>query len=69
VLTALEDWMEKGSAPANQVTTDQRNHRSRPLCECGTSPEYPGSGDANQADSFTRAPATLPRPRGERPGR
>ncbi|MCR5867336.1 MAG: tannase/feruloyl esterase family alpha/beta hydrolase [Aquincola tertiaricarbonis] len=56
-LTALEQWVEKGTAPANQVTTDTVGvpGRSRPLCEYPKWPQYKGSGDANSAASFTCA--------------
>ena len=60
-LTALENWVEKGIPPVNQVATDSRSRRSRPLCEYGSFPKYNGSGEASEAASFTCAPATLPR--------
>ena len=54
-LTALENWVEKGIAPADQVMTDTAVHagRTRPLCEYPTWPKYIGSGDPNLASSFT----------------
>ena len=54
-LTALENWVEKGIAPANQIMTDTAVHagRTRPLCEYPTWPKYKGSGDPNLASSFT----------------
>ncbi|MBZ5624358.1 MAG: tannase/feruloyl esterase family alpha/beta hydrolase [Acidobacteriia bacterium] len=67
-LTALENWVEKGTAPANQVTTDPRSKKSRPLCEYGMFPKYNGTGDPNAAESFTCAPATIARPQGGRGG-
>jgi feruloyl esterase len=58
-LTALENWVEKGIAPANQVMFDGTNTssrgRSRPLCEYPGYPQYKGSGDPNLASSFTCA--------------
>jgi feruloyl esterase len=53
-LTALENWVEKGIAPANQIVTDTAVHagRTRPLCEYPTWPKYIG-GDPNLASSFT----------------
>jgi feruloyl esterase len=53
-VTALENWVEKGIAPANQVMTDTAVHagRTRPLCEYPTWPKYIG-GDPNLASSFT----------------
>jgi hypothetical protein len=54
-LTALENWVEKGIAPRNQIVTDTAVHagRTRPLCEYPTWPKYKGSGDPNLASSFT----------------
>jgi pimeloyl-ACP methyl ester carboxylesterase len=54
-LTALENWVEEGIAPANQIATDTAVHagRTRPLCEYPTWPKYNGSGDPNSASSFT----------------
>ena len=54
-LTALEKWVEKGLAPANQVMTDTAVHagRTRPLCEYPKWAKYNGSGDVNSASSFT----------------
>jgi len=56
-LTALENWVEKGIAPKNQIATDTAVHagRTRPLCEYPTWPKYNGSGDPNSASSFTCA--------------
>ena len=53
-LTALENWVEQGIAPANQIMTDTAVHagRTRPLCEYPTWPKYIG-GDPNLASSFT----------------
>jgi hypothetical protein len=56
-LTALEDWVEKGIAPKNQIMTDTAVNagRTRPLCEYPTWPRYIGGkkGDPNKASSFT----------------
>ncbi|MEF7617260.1 tannase/feruloyl esterase family alpha/beta hydrolase [Aquincola sp. MAHUQ-54] len=56
-LTALERWVENGTAPANPVTTDTAGvpGRTRPLCDHPKWPQYKGSGDANTAASFTCA--------------
>jgi Tannase and feruloyl esterase len=53
-LTALENWVEKGIAPTNQIMTDTAVHagRTRPLCEYPTWQKYIG-GDPNSASSFT----------------
>jgi feruloyl esterase len=54
-LTALENWVEKGVGPANQVVTDTAGvpGRTRPLCDYPKWPKYKGSGDVNSAASFT----------------
>lgn len=54
-VTALENWVEKGIAPANQIITDTAVHkgRTRPLCEYPMWPKYNGSGDPDLASSFT----------------
>jgi hypothetical protein len=54
-LTALEDWVERGAAPPNQVVADTTGvpGRSRPLCEFPSWPRYNGTGDVNVASSFT----------------
>ena len=55
-LTALENWIEKGHAPHDQVATDanpQTAGRSRPLCEYPKWPKYRQDGDVNDAASFT----------------
>ena len=53
-ITSLENWVERGVAPANQVVFDTAGvpGRSRPLCEYPTWPKYQGSGDVNAAASF-----------------
>jgi feruloyl esterase len=54
-LTALENWVEKGIAPANQIVADTTflHVRTRPLCEYPTWPKYNGYGDVDFASSFT----------------
>jgi Tannase and feruloyl esterase len=54
-LTALENWVEKGTAPSGQVTTDTVGipGRTRPLCDYPKWPQYNGTGDVNVAASFT----------------
>ncbi|XYI35495.1 Tannase and feruloyl esterase [Cupriavidus oxalaticus] len=56
-LTALENWVEQGTAPASLTVTDTVGvpGRTRPLCEYPTWPKYNGSGDVNVAASFTCA--------------
>jgi hypothetical protein len=54
-LTALEQWVEKGVAPVNQVVSDTIGvpGRTRPLCDHPKWPRYKGTGDVNLASSFT----------------
>jgi feruloyl esterase len=56
-LTALENWVEQGSAPVSQVVADTAGipGRSRPLCEFPAWPRYNGAGDVNLAASFSCA--------------
>jgi len=52
-LSALEQWVEAGTAPVGQVTTDTAGvpGRTRPLCDYPKWPMYSG-GDVNSAASF-----------------
>lgn len=54
-VTALENWVEEGVAPTDQVVTDSVGvpGRTRPLCEYPAWPKYNGSGDADSAQNFT----------------
>lgn len=55
-LTALENWAEKQTPPPLQVMGDTSTgtvRRTRPLCEYPLWPRYAGSGDVDQAGSFT----------------
>ena len=56
-LSALENWVEDGVAPVNQIVTDTVGvpGRTRPLCEFPAWPRYSGSGDINVAASYTCA--------------
>ncbi|EJE51838.1 Tannase and feruloyl esterase [Acidovorax sp. CF316] len=56
-VTALERWVESGTAPGNQITTDATGvpGRTRPLCDHPLWPKYKGTGDVNLAASFTCA--------------
>jgi feruloyl esterase len=57
---ALEEWVEKGTAPAAIVATKYINDddpakgvkMTRPLCPYPQAAKYKGQGDANQAGSF-----------------
>lgn len=53
-VTTLENWVERGVAPVNQVATDKTGvvGRTRPLCDYPMWPRYKGSGDANLAVNF-----------------
>jgi len=53
-LTALENWVERGVAPAAQIVSDSIGvpGRTRPLCEYPQWPKYRGRGDVNSAASF-----------------
>ena len=55
-LAALQNWVEKGRAPAHLVAVDgnPNANRTRPLCEWPAWPKFTGaSGTENQAASFT----------------
>ena len=54
-LTALENWVERGIAPASMLATKQGSSLSRPLCPYPELPRYKGSGDPNDAASFACA--------------
>lgn len=56
-VTTLENWVERGTAPVNQVVADTAGvpGRTRPLCEYPAFPRYSGSGDVNAAASYTCA--------------
>jgi hypothetical protein len=60
-LTALENWVERGVAPAAQTVSDSIGvpGRTRPLCEYPRWPKYRGSGDVNSAASFDCASGDL----------
>ena len=55
MLTALEDWVERGSAPTHIIAahlTDGKVDRTRPLCPHPQVARYVGTGDVNDAASF-----------------
>lgn len=56
-LTTLENWVEKGVAPPNQVVSDTAGvpGRTRPLCDYPSWPKYKGTGDINVATSYACA--------------
>ncbi len=65
VLIALENWVEKGTAPSTIIAskTGEGNSQgkptmTRPLCPYPQVAKYKGSGDTNSADSFACASGT-----------
>ena len=60
IQTALETWVERGTPPAQMITTkftdEERTTRTvkltRPLCLYPTVPRYKGTGDPNDAANF-----------------
>jgi pimeloyl-ACP methyl ester carboxylesterase len=55
-LPVLEQWVEKGKAPAGLIATDgnPNAHRTRPLCEYPKFPKFTGApGTEDSAASFT----------------
>jgi feruloyl esterase len=51
-LTAMENWVERGTPPATMIATKAGSPLSRPLCPYPQLPRYSGSGDPNDAASF-----------------
>jgi tannase/feruloyl esterase len=64
IQTALETWVERGTAPAQLIATkfadDKATTRevklTRPLCLYPTVPRYKGTGDPNDAANFSCVP-------------
>lgn len=56
-LTTLENWVEKGVTPPNQVVADTAGvpGRTRPLCDYPSWAKYKGAGDINVAASYSCA--------------
>jgi feruloyl esterase len=55
MLTALEQWREKGAAPAQIIAshmTEGKVDRTRPLCPYPQVAQYKGSGSTDQAENF-----------------
>ncbi len=54
-LTTLENWVEKGMVPPNQVVADTAGvpGRTRPLCDYPAWAKYKGAGDVNAAPSYS----------------
>ena len=60
IYLALEQWVEKGTAPQNVIASklegrgpDPKVKLSRPLCPYPQQAQYKGSGDPNDASNFT----------------
>lgn len=51
-LTALESWVERGTAPATLLATKAGSTLSRPLCPYPQLPRYKGTGDPGDAANF-----------------
>lgn len=56
LLNALEEWVERGEAPSDDIVSTDRNtgagNRTRPLCRYPAWPKYKGIGDVNIASNF-----------------
>jgi feruloyl esterase len=57
ILTALEAWVEQGTAPAKLIGTgiavnDSKTPLTRPLCPYPQTAHYRGTGDASNAENF-----------------
>ena len=53
VLSALEQWVEKGVAPGAIIASKPGSAMTRPLCPYPQAATYNGAGDVNSAASFT----------------
>jgi len=52
-LTAIQDWVEKGTAPDQMIATGASfPGRSRPLCAYPETPHYKGGGNTDDAANF-----------------
>ena len=54
-LTAMENWIEKGTPPASMIATKANQPISRPLCPYPQLAKYKGAGDTNKAENFSCA--------------
>jgi feruloyl esterase len=54
-LTAMEEWVERGRPPRTMIATKADSPLSRPLCPYPQLPRYKGTGDPNDAASFSCA--------------
>lgn len=51
-LTAMEHWVERGTAPDRLIATKAGSALSRPLCPYPLLPRYKGGGNPDRASSF-----------------
>jgi len=66
IVSALEQWVEKGAAPEKIIGTgtaagDPSKTMTRPLCPYPQVARYKGSGDSNDAANFACAASATPR--------
>jgi len=53
MLSAVVDWVEKGTAPQSVIATGKAfPDRSRPLCAYPSHAQYSGSGATQDASNF-----------------
>jgi feruloyl esterase len=52
-LTALEQWRERGVAPAEMPATGRESGLARPICAYPAYAKYDGSGDLKDAANFS----------------
>ena len=52
LLTALDNWVQNGTAPERIVATKRNSPISRPLCPYPALPHYTGTGDTNDEKNF-----------------
>jgi feruloyl esterase len=52
-LSALENWVEKGTAPEKMVATNEQRRMSRPLCPYPQVARYSGNGSTSDAANFS----------------
>jgi feruloyl esterase len=52
MLTALEQWVEQGQAPATVIATHGSGPVTRPLCPFPTRARFDGTGDVNDPKAY-----------------
>jgi len=67
MLTALEEWVERGRAPssfvASRLNREGAVERTRLVCAYPNVAKYRGMGDVDSADSWTCSSEPAPHPR------